>query len=473
MVKICIIGVILFLFVADSDAQFRTVMSSDTLLLIYRPLSDADSSFYEDVCVGKVSISYKGFSERNYCYISLYRKLASARIPVFENIIIDSSVKVLIVAAADTVTFSGINADVLRCQYLLKKKEEDLAAQRIMLPYESAGIAVRVERDFLFLDTIRQSKLAILSHFYHSIPEHFYKAVIAQIEWQYNYKCTELCYTLLTPHSIFSNLFNSKDAVAEARREVYNIYSRQMNFFKKNTMAFPPFYNNDVISAYYLQAKIQLLQKNNKGLYGYIKLNYSGELRDYLLLMYLGEQRYKDCCIDSLLDDAISVLKNTSCLNKALRMREHIKKGTFFFTGLLLCSDGKWLRPENLYRKVVVVDFWFTGCSGCITNYKNVLSVAEKALEKDTSVVFLSVCLDEDSIAWQHSSGSDNYTSCRRNVLNVFTSGLGEKHELVKYYGLRSYPMVLLVDRKGRLAAKCQQNIRNAEKLIAAVKELQ
>ncbi|SEM04977.1 Thioredoxin-like [bacterium A37T11] len=111
-------------------------------------------------------------------------------------------------------------------------------------------------------------------------------------------------------------------------------------------------------------------------------------------------------------------------------------------------SAGRLLGPADFKGNVLLIDFWYTGCSGCSYFYQHTLSSVEKALENYKHVAFLSICADKEYTRWQASVASGLYTSSE--VTNAyFGEGIGFSHELLKHYGIKSFPRVILIDKKG------------------------
>lgn len=123
-------------------------------------------------------------------------------------------------------------------------------------------------------------------------------------------------------------------------------------------------------------------------------------------------------------------------------------KGADAFDFKLPDINGNAITLKQLGGKVVFVDFWFTGCFGCLQVAGALAQVKEK-FKDNRDVAFLSVSVDTDERIWKRSVMSGKYTS--PEGINVFTEGLGEKHPMIRYYNITAYPRMLLIGKDGKI----------------------
>ncbi|GEP97648.1 TlpA family protein disulfide reductase [Chitinophaga cymbidii] len=112
---------------------------------------------------------------------------------------------------------------------------------------------------------------------------------------------------------------------------------------------------------------------------------------------------------------------------------------------------GRVVKLDDLKGKVVYMDFWFTGCKGCVQVAKGLHDAVLPAFREDTSVVFMSVSLDINFLKWKRSIREGLYTS--EGELNVFTMGMGGDHPFYRHYGFSGAPQTMLIDRQGRVVS--------------------
>lgn len=108
-------------------------------------------------------------------------------------------------------------------------------------------------------------------------------------------------------------------------------------------------------------------------------------------------------------------------------------------------ADGVFKSLYEFKGKIIVIDFWFTGCPGC-------LGLAPKLKEVESyyqgkPVVFITISVDKDKEKWISSLKSNKYTS--PNAINLFTEGKGEGHKVVNKYLVTGYPSLFIIDKYG------------------------
>jgi len=133
--------------------------------------------------------------------------------------------------------------------------------------------------------------------------------------------------------------------------------------------------------------------------------------------------------------------------------------------------DGKSFTKENLKGKVVVMDFWFTGCKGCVQMVP-ALSRIEDLFKEDTNVVFLSVSIDENRDRWLQSIRQKKYTT--GNGKNLYTGGQGSNHHIIRNFGVESYPSIFVMNDRGNLIyhyPKLDPRVDSGKKLIDLIKQ--
>jgi cytochrome oxidase Cu insertion factor (SCO1/SenC/PrrC family) len=107
----------------------------------------------------------------------------------------------------------------------------------------------------------------------------------------------------------------------------------------------------------------------------------------------------------------------------------------------------KIISKSTLKGKLAIFDFWFTGCSGCVQMVPQMKKLEEE-FKSDTNVVFVNVSVDSDKAKWVKSVAQQKYTT--GTGLSVYTSGQGDNHPMIKYYGITGYPSLMFLDPYGR-----------------------
>lgn len=114
----------------------------------------------------------------------------------------------------------------------------------------------------------------------------------------------------------------------------------------------------------------------------------------------------------------------------------------------LIDTAGLVFSREKLKGKVAILDFWFTGCTGCV-QMAPALHKVKEFFKNDTNVIFLNISIDRDRQKWVKSIGQGKYTSAAG--INLYTDNKGKDHDMIKKYGIEGYPSLFLIDPANRV----------------------
>ncbi|PTS99403.1 hypothetical protein DBR11_12445, partial [Pedobacter sp. HMWF019] len=187
------------------------------------------------------------------------------------------------------------------------------------------------------------------------------------------------------------------------------------------------------------------------------------DIRDLIVMMHcLTTERESDNIFD-FYSNIKTVIKNPEYLDilKNLELRapgRHLRK--YFLED----DKGKLRSIEEFKNKVVLIDFWFKGCGGCSSFYKNTLSKVEKSFQNNSDVVFLSICGDADKTLWKNTIHQGDYTS--NEAVNLYTNGMGYKHPIVVENQIWAFPCVILLDQTGKIVFFNTSNLYNHNALF-------
>ncbi len=104
---------------------------------------------------------------------------------------------------------------------------------------------------------------------------------------------------------------------------------------------------------------------------------------------------------------------------------------------------GQVFTQEKLKGKVAIIDFWYTGCVGCV-EMKSALNEVKLHFKGDSNVVFVSISIDENKDIWlkniiQKKNGDSHN-------IDIYTGGKGSSHEVIKRYGVAGYPSLHIIN---------------------------
>ncbi|THU40813.1 TlpA family protein disulfide reductase [Niastella caeni] len=225
---------------------------------------------------------------------------------------------------------------------------------------------------------------------------------------------------------------------------------------------------------YYLYEKINFQNLISNGFESHemnfktIITNYKGDVKDKLIVQsFLASNNLNK--LNESLERALLIINNPECKVALSRLRARTP-GFLAYNFKLPDTAGNIIELDDFKGKIVLIDFWFTGCGGCAKLYSKVLKNAEKHFSYDSNIVFISVSIDLGKEYWLKSIKSNVYTSSQS--INLYTGGQGKDHPLIRYYGISMYPTVLLVNPEGKIY-KYFSSIDNTEFLISEIRNVQ
>lgn len=187
-------------------------------------------------------------------------------------------------------------------------------------------------------------------------------------------------------------------------------------------------------------------------MYSNLKNNYSGTLRESLLTRWLtdeSELRKYFYYLEAIIPEAKNLMKQAS--NKALlnKIAEQ-SKGKKAFSFKFIDQTGKVHTLSDYKDKILVLDFWFTGCSGC-TQIPPVMKTIMDELKPSKDVVFLSISVDTSIKWWEYGLSTALYTL--PSQIHLKTIERGRRDPFILNYRINSYPKIMVIGKKGLLLA--------------------
>lgn len=186
---------------------------------------------------------------------------------------------------------------------------------------------------------------------------------------------------------------------------------------------------------------------NESEVYHYIRENYSGLLRDKMLVMTV--QRYSAMDHDSeLLKEACKDVED-DYFNRLVCLslyRGGIGAKIPAFELINTAGTVQTFVPEK--GKITLIDFWYTGCGACALLSSHLHSYLD-SMQNVSDFRLVSISIDKNRMKWINSIESGKYT--HPSALNFYTNGLGSRHPMTMYFNIIGYPRFLLIDREGNI----------------------
>ncbi len=151
---------------------------------------------------------------------------------------------------------------------------------------------------------------------------------------------------------------------------------------------------------------------------------------------------------DSLLNYALRSVSDERIYDLVNRYYSSSIRGSAIFAFELPDVAKKNHKIDQFKGKTVVIDFWYTGCVGCVQVSRGLKKIKE-VYKNDTTVAFISISVDGTRKKWIEGLASGLYTD--NGSLNLYTAEAGSDHELIRYYHINAYPQLMIVNPANRL----------------------
>ncbi len=191
--------------------------------------------------------------------------------------------------------------------------------------------------------------------------------------------------------------------------------------------------------------------------YNLLKKSFDGVITDRLLgsftfnkFILVNLEPFSPKVMDSLIADAENSVK-TSNIKQAISKVLRTKSGTKLLSSSFIDLNNDEIYTNSLEGKVVLIDVWFLGCSGCAQFHKMFENEVYPFLKKNKSFVILSVNIDKKLENWKMGIKSNLYTS--DDYINV-TTGNGLNHPFINYYNIKGGPYLMLIDVNGYIYSR-------------------
>ena len=124
-------------------------------------------------------------------------------------------------------------------------------------------------------------------------------------------------------------------------------------------------------------------------------------------------------------------------------------------------ADGKKnYGPQSFKGKILVLDFWASWCGPCRQEIPNLKKDYKEFSDK--GVVFLSVSVDKDPVAWKKAMKEENMPWTQVNAPKA-------GKEVMKLYQFSGIPYIVVIDKEGRIVAKNLRGKSLTDKLTELV----
>lgn len=380
-------------------------------------------------------------------YISVFLPSQSTTNKKLSFFLIEPGDSIYLLILKDSIIFSGKGSEKFICQYEIQHIPEISFSKDELIHFfgKMAGYEFNIYRKTK-MDSLNNLKLQVLERHKKELKKSVYQRLIV------DYSADELF-----------QLYNSLELHLHIKSDSV-LRNEQIKFFNElNVSGMPAIVSEETLlesKSYldYLMIKSLtsiLVKKYTSGvtdlysyslgeLFNYFRENFNDKIYERLTDLSI-QLFYKpiDDTQNKYMDEALRVSKNPYFKKNLLAIQKIRTSGSAAYPFKLTDKEGNEIRLTDFAGKVLIMDFWFTGCSSCISLEKEMKGIRER-LKNDTSIVFLSVCLDKDKVRWLKSVESGLYTDTE--AINVYTNGLGFEDPLIRNYQIAGCPEVIIID---------------------------
>ncbi len=189
-----------------------------------------------------------------------------------------------------------------------------------------------------------------------------------------------------------------------------------------------------------------------------------GYARDLLIESYFLRKGKALSDFDSQLEKGIAMVSDSLVYNSLQAVKSARSVGTRIAPVKFLAADGTKVRLNHWKDKVVLVEFWISGCGACYSTYQDIIAPLETYFDGEQRFEMVSVSADKDIDRWKSSIGT--YSSVDSENLLVLEEGFGALYS----YGIQSYPSFILLGKNGQILRLSGFN-RDRDSMISLIEE--
>jgi len=373
------------------------------------------------------------------------------------------SIHVEINIGRDRVQFSGLGAEKLNCQYLLnrfKESSESRGPYYFMGPFNKVQPFTSFER--IYLSNLAY-RLTIIDQYDGIIEQSVINLIKSNVVAASKFS--------FASYLVTNSAFLSKD-VTYALREYFEGNNKISKLLAEDmTLSDAPIYSDFILKKCALQYKIEnsIIKPNPLDedgqeryvdwMYNQIKNNYSGSLRDRLITNWLldsGKDHHKYQA--KVMDDALSVIQEEKYIQVLNKFRHLSIENNKIYNFEFIDEDDKIHTSKNYLDKILIIDFWYTGCINC-TDIPPVLRIIKEEFKHRGDIVFLSVNVESSKKGWISGLQSGLYTI--PGQIHLKTPGIGRTDPFIMNYHIRSYPYLMVVGKNNMMLSVSPQDPRD------------
>ncbi|MBB3058278.1 TlpA family protein disulfide reductase [Mucilaginibacter gotjawali] len=221
-----------------------------------------------------------------------------------------------------------------------------------------------------------------------------------------------------------------------------------------------------------------IIQNSLNGISYYSKLKFAdinkaidqhyvnGILKDKIkLLAFYNIDRRRQGDFASYINEAIDKAKDDPYKTALIQFRDANTIGADAFPFELPGQNGKLYKLSDFSGKVVVMDFWFTGCHGCVVMAESLKPIVSY-YKSNPNIVFVSISIDGNKELWLKSLHEEKY--CNTDEINLL-AGMDRESSIYKHYNIQECPTLIVISKTGKIISAAPPDPRIDEEAFKAL----
>jgi peroxiredoxin len=416
--------------------------------------------------VGKFQFEIK---TKNPVYVSLvYKSNNGTKMQLFNSYLAEQGDDIDVVVSTDNLNgnlgiqsllFNGKGAEKYTCQYLIDQNEKKnlVEWQKRPRPVTDKGLLSKLKRSISFVTVLDYGNDIILKRNKSNMSDFAFDLIGVNL---YSKKMLKI-YKQLNIQRKQIHALNSVDKGNLIKWYLEEIRSKVE--FPGKVLPLSLFYTSFLLR----QFQFENLALNDKGKWTRINNIADRKLKERVLTEYILTDFTEITDQKMVIDTALKNISDKDYIELIETTANSQSKGNAVFDFSLPDTNGRFIKLSQFLGKVVFLDFWFTGCAGCGSYHELILSKVEKAFEKDSNVVFITISVDKNKEKWIKSVKEGGYTSL--SAINLYTNGLGVNHPVINQFAVTSYPRPIIIDKKGKLFNNTESDLRSSVERLSAL----
>jgi thiol-disulfide isomerase/thioredoxin len=356
----------------------------------------------------------------------------------FHNYVIEPGDQINLSIIKNQLSITGKQCSAFKIQKLIRDVETNFHHKQ-RLPQFNAGSMAKI---FSIWDSIASEQTDILKKHKKEIPEKTFIFLANEINATFNWtKYYDLNY--------YGTQF--QDSIINPIAKAFNIYMRihqDRPILRDDLISINNNYIEFIIEKYKVDSCLLAGKRYNiPEAIKYFSKTFKGKLREQLITAIVSDAKDYPETLRKPITASLKFIKNPDYLKFMHSILKNRIDGAKAVDFTLTDVSGKKVYLSEFRNKVVLLDFWYTGCGNC-RELAPIMVKIEKEF-KNKNVQFIGVSIDKNKAQFVKSVEDGKYVS--PEILNVYSNGNGEMDTSIQRLQVKSYPTLIMINRQGKV----------------------